>query len=104
SGCKRGTQFAIHSVIGLAEVLAPLWMSYDHMSAARGLQHPGGNCAGISAIFFPEYVLAAHANAAVLNRLDHHGNVNKRRAEHDLIACMSPAQWQECGNKITRLL
>src|SRR6185312_814005 len=79
-------------------------MSYDHMSAARGLQHPGGNCAGISAFFFPEYVLAAHANAAVLNRLDHCGNVNKRRAEHDLIACMSPAQWQECGNKITRLL
>src|SRR6185437_2305025 len=74
------------------------------MRTACGLEHARGGSAGVCAFFLPEDILAAHANLTALDGLHHGRDVDKRRAENDVIALMTPYQRQKGGHKVARLL
>src|SRR5579863_9098807 len=70
--------------VGFAEILPPLAVADQRPLAARGLQHAGGNFAGVGAFGGPEKILASDLNACPMGGVGRGLKTDERWTNHDL--------------------
>ena len=79
-------------------------MADDHVLTAGPGQHAWGNFAGEGAFLLPVDVLRADFDQAAASLLEHRGDIDERRANHDFVAIVLLDQRQEGVEESARFL
>src|SRR5205807_1406172 len=83
-GAERGGDLAVHELVGLVEISAPLGMADDHVFGPRLLEHRRADFAGERALALPMQILRGNRDVRVAGGLGHRMKSSERRGHHDL--------------------
>src|SRR5262249_45687885 len=96
---QGASKFAIHFGVGLAEILAALGVSNDHLLAANRDKHCCRYLSGECTLFLPVHVLCSNNDPSAANGLEGSGEADERRQDRNVIAVVPGDQRAEFVNE-----